>query len=173
MKKRIGLVLVLPFLFACHEVRIKNGEIPQEYMALAEHYVGEYQGKFDSRSGSLVVSLMHHKLIMEAKGFSQQDILNDDCHSKIGVLKRLYGKKINGKNQIQRAVFDFDPGACSDRVEGRELLMEVKEDHGSVTLSPSLLIETEWRSGCDPYQTEPCRDEAVPKFAFGRLVKSR
>ncbi|MCM2282620.1 MAG: hypothetical protein NDI61_12325, partial [Bdellovibrionaceae bacterium] len=164
--------LVLP---ACNEIDVIKGEIPAEHIEAAEPYMGEYQGRFDDRLGVLKLELRDRYVVLSFVDAQGGDLL-PGCGARIGDLKTVGVKEKSKKYSLRRAKFDFDPGSCANRIEGRILQLEFFSRYGRDMIDISILQETREETSCtiepgDPNRgippRETCRSDSRPIYING------
>ena len=143
-----AIFLILAFAISgCKQITISNGEIPVEYLDLAQKYVATYQGRFNSNQGSLKIEMKDKKLHASFTG-QINDITGDvTCESAIGDLKSL---QVNDAGTIlEAASFAFSPNHCVD-IQGRSLDLIFVPDGPSIQMAATLLKETKEVQVCEP-----------------------
>lgn len=130
-RKILFFPALLASLSGCETYSTPDGQIPDALVADALRYQGNYSGKThvtstDSNlhpgsyrpnlSGSFRLNGRTPEITVD------QDFAGAGCGSKIGALKSI---------QDNIAFFEFDPGACADRIHGRELLAYAQGSTGS------------------------------------------
>lgn len=175
MKMVSALLVATLALVGCRSVEISNGEVPNEYLSEAKKLEGTYTGTFNKVPGTLRVSFEGQKPVLTFNGQQGSDLLSSACQSEIGLLKR--ARIADG--QLKTVIFAFNPNRCTS-VEGRELVIDLKEKNGQVRMDLSLLKETSWErrcsfSGGNPANGIPpqeiCSTEQVSKFYNGRFTR--
>lgn len=177
MKKGKWLGILLALASCNQTLDIKNGEIPNEYLSYAKPYLGTYRGYFDNHSVTLTLSLKGNQLIMK----TDQDLISRECGSKIGLLTEIsYSDENDKASDVNGAKFAFNPGACSDSVQGRELKVSLdKNDQGSPALTLNLKSRTGFERSCTisgghpPYTPprEECHYNPVDHYLNGQFEK--
>jgi hypothetical protein len=124
----LGMTLGCLVAMGCKEVKISNGKIPDEQIhRFLKPYEGSFVGTVKTKSlttasegfqTKLLFSIdeRDHKVMVK----SESDLVADGCNSKIGNLKSIEFHGDGNSGDLYYAVFDFDPGACARKVQGRE-----------------------------------------------------
>ena len=124
MKTYLLLALASLSLAGCNYVSLKDGKIPQEYLAPARAYAGTYHGHFNGHRGRLVIAIANQTARVSFEDGRGNDLLGGQCRSRIG---RLEGVNISSdRKRVKAAHFAFSPGAC--RIEGRSLALHLQRD---------------------------------------------
>ena len=157
---------------ACKEIKIQNGQIPNEYMNEARQVVGTYQGTVGRQATTVTIELIGNYLIVSAT----PDILGGSCGSQIGDLLSVLVGGRSGSYYVERATLAFNPNNCL-MIEGRELNLGVRRQNGQVRLTSSVLERSEWRESCEPRCTPNgcttvCNRTLEQSFVRGDFVKT-
>ncbi|WP_413559786.1 hypothetical protein [Bdellovibrio sp. HCB209] len=143
--------LALAAVAGCKTVDIKDGKVPNAYLSKAKKYEGAYEGQFNGVPGQMILSFNGNKPVLSYRNNMGTDILNNNCASRFGDLKKVYitGKKSNP--QVDAVEFAFDSGRCSLMVQGRQMNVDFKEKNGVTKLKVSILREMRQRRDCRWY----------------------
>jgi|GEM_PF-6337276 len=141
-KFMLSLALVAAFgLSACKSVEVdSNGTIANEYISALNEFEGSFGGTLlitysgsEQRASQTVTK--NFKLNLNSIGNrpvlkSNTDILGAGCGSRIGKLLAL---EVGGAWDYI-AKFEFSPGACADRANGKYVLLYGKKNRALFTL---------------------------------------
>jgi hypothetical protein len=172
-------LVLLVFVFAgCKEtLDVVNGEIPAEYIPLAQPYMGTYNGKIDGLPAEITLALNGNKVVITGTA-----PISNHCEGVYGDLNSIVVEKKNEKINVTGANFTFDPNKCRHRAIGREVHLSFKNDK----LYFSYLLDRRQQWNCPPrnflavQQTPPvpqppqppvCRPEYVDYYVQGVLRK--
>lgn len=166
-------------LAGCKTVDIKDGKIPDGYISQAKKIEGVYQGQFNGVRGELVLTLEGNKPVITFRNSTGDDILSNNCHSFFGDLKKVYLKGSKGNYQLDGAQFEFNAGACSLMVRGREMEIDFKNTDKGMRMNLSLLKEMQMRQVCTwspgaPPNIPPqqvCQWEQNPQYLYGNFTR--
>lgn len=179
MGKNIGyyqclLVLGLS-LVGCKEIQIKDGQIPTQYKAAAQKYMGSYSGKFEGIPGKINLTLegniVHINYTSEG---GNNDILGAQCESNFGNLETIYISGTEEKPTLDQANFKFNPNRCGNEIKGRTLYLYFKNKSGVIYMDASIVKRQEWEHRCDGSSPPPagCREHPVNVFIRGSFQKT-
>jgi hypothetical protein len=164
-------------LCGCKEIQVENGEVPSQYQAAAQKYLGVYQGQMDGVPGTMTISLQGNKAAIQYSNKLGTDILNPKCASLIGDLKSVrVSEDGKGGYNLDSAVFSFDANRCASQVEGRELVMNFKSAGSVMKLSASILRSSEWQTDCRPEGFPPamsCSRQPVYYYVSGKFTRQQ
>jgi hypothetical protein len=167
---RIFLILITLSLTACWEEKeIRDGALSDDAMLVVRPFLGNYAITFGDRTTEATLTLNGNKLLLLPNG----DLLRDECLSVVGSLKRFAVEAVEGKPEIRRIAFQFDPGKCSDSVVGKELELELEPNQ---TIRAAILQRIELADRCDYWHppsglpTDPAsmREKKPPSFGCHR-----
>lgn len=151
--RKLTLAFCLGFIAlvfsGCDEVDIQDGRIPAQYLDQVRALTGNYiissgTGFGSAPAHSLSVSLAGDRLVLTAR----PDLLNPNCHSTIGLLRKARIDEENGQYTVEGGSFYFNPGNCVS-VEGKKLDVDLRVRNGSIQLHTSVLEGTDWREECN------------------------
>lgn len=167
-------------IVGCKSVDIKDGKIPDNYLAQAKKIEGVYSGKFNGINGELVVRIEGNKPILTYRSSQgSNDILNNNCHSSFGNLTKVYVKGNSDNYSISAVNFNFNPGNCSLNIAAREVTIDLKETDRGMKLNMTMLKEVQsrqeckWDSGVPPHvpPQQICRWEQTPYYLYGTFSR--
>lgn len=163
----------------CKTVTIKDGRVPDAYLAKAKALEGVYSGRFNGIPGELVISFEGNKPVISHRNANGSDILNNDCGSSFGNLEKVYltGKKDNV--QVSGVDFDFNPGRCGLFVQGRDMSINFKQKNGTTKLELTILKEIRQHQVCTWYPGNPpqqppyqqCNWQSEPVYLYGTFSR--
>ena len=172
--------LTLLALSACKEVKVENGEVPDQYRDMAKAYMGTYKGKMDGDAGAVTLALNGRKVVMTYKDARGTDILDPMCSSVIGQLKSVKVAKDGKVYKLEAATFAFEPGHCWGDVDGREVVLNFKKKEPQIQVGASILLRQEWQERCriepgNPRAGQPprevCDNVPIVSYSSGKFVK--
>ncbi len=178
--KRLAILFALFATAGCQDVvELKDGAIPDAYVADATQFVGTYQGDFEGHKGQLNVSLdsQNHLLVSFADG-GKNDLLGGNCAAVVGQLKSVGVSENKGTTTLGSATFAFNPNLCTNDVLGNELEVHVVKDSGKIDLVLSLFYYYELHGNCHHEPPPPAGsgrevcDSPYQVFLHGRFSKS-
>lgn len=166
-------------LVGCKNVEITDGRVPSQYLAKAKAYEGVYSGSFDGRSGQLILQFDGDRPVLSFENGIDNDLLATKCESQIGQLSNVY---LTGRRntKVKSVSFNFNPNNCRFSVNGRALVLELKESDGKTTLFASIHQYDRQQQECtvtggDPARGVPprheCRTTYHPIYLTGKFVK--
>lgn len=164
----------------CKTVDIKDGKIPSGYLSQAKKIEGVYTGKFNGVAGELVIAIEGDKPVVTYRNAQGgDDILNNNCHSFFGDLKKVYLKGSSSNPQVSGVEFAFNAGACSLMISGREAEIDIKQDGNSVKLNVSILQRIDqrqvctWNPGAPPNvpPSQVCNWQQNPVYVYGTFSR--
>ncbi len=167
----------LTFLNACKEIKIENGEIPDQYLAQAQQLVGDYAGEFARRKGVLQLRLDENVAKAHFSSSLGDDLLGEECNSRIGFLKRVTVSGDGDEAKLKNATFAFDPNHCKDEVWGEELSLDFKKESDKIKIYASVFHYATWELDCyytyDPIQgtRQVCSEDYVHHYLRGKFVR--
>ncbi|MCB0365794.1 MAG: hypothetical protein KDD68_10410 [Bdellovibrionales bacterium] len=169
-------VAAVSFLVGCKTVKIENGEIPQEYLGVAQQFVGDYQGKFNGFAGTLHMELQGNKMVLSYSNSFGDDIVDPRCESDIGNLVEIEASGSEEKPEIDGAVFEFFPNLCNTRIDGDYLYLSIDKKDGEMRIGVRLLERydrwTECRTEWDGRSHRRiCEDKVEPRYIWGRFTR--
>ncbi len=166
-------------LMGCgRDIKIENGEVPEEYLSVVESYLGSYSGDFNHFPGQIELSLDGRQLVAQFQDLEgqPQDLLDPRCGSEIGLLKSVRIREVDGEPTLRWATFGFSPGDCQRQVAGRVLDVEVEHRRGNLRFYLSLLQRWENVQRCewerDSHHYPPvyrCRTYREGRYLTGRF----
>jgi hypothetical protein len=176
-------------LSACKTIKVDKGEVPDEYRAMAQAYMGTYAGSFNGGSGTLTLALVGRKVVLSYKDASgtSSDILDARCDSRFGNLETVTVSKdkaasTGGKTayKLDSATIAFDPNRCWGSVDGREIALDFSKKNGHTRLDASMIYRQEYerqcridpgnpRAGVPPH--EYCDEVPVTRYLTGRFQR--
>lgn len=175
-------------LSACKTIKVENGEVPDEYRAMAQAYMGTYTGSFDGERGALTIALSGRKVVLSYRDASgSTDILDARCSSRFGDLETVNVSKdksasSGGKTvyKLDGASFAFDPNRCWGSVDGRQVALDFSKKNGRTRVDVSILYRQDFerrcridpgnpRAGVPPH--EYCDNVPVTQYLTGRFQK--
>lgn len=178
MTKRIGAALFVAtfILTGCKEVKIENGQIPDQYLQQTAQYMGTYSGSFGGVDSTLTLSLegnVVHVSYKDAQGGT--DILDPKCESSFGLLETITVSGSEEAPNLDAAVFAFNPNKCLDKVLGKAMFLEFKKKKDKpVKMGVGILQRYDWERVCSsgsPFPTN-CTMRQVQVFIRGAYVKT-
>ena len=173
-------------LSACKTINVKDGEVPDDYRAMAQAYMGSYAGSMNGVAGTITLALNGRKVVLSFKDSrGSTDILDARCSSRIGDVQTVSVSKVKALDgavsyKLDSASFAFDPNRCWGSVDGRELVLDFKNKSGHTRVDVSLLMRQEFRRDCrigggNPSQGLPpgqyCQDIPMSTYANGRFQR--
>jgi hypothetical protein len=188
MTRSLRLITPLALLFAlsaCKEIKVKDGEVPDEYRAMAQAYMGTYSGVMEGSRATVTLALQGRKVVLTYKDANGTDILDPRCDSKIGNLQSVGVSKVRNLTgqapaayKLDSATFAFDANRCWGSVEGREVVLDFSKKAAHIRVDASILLREEWqrdcrinpgfpRGGLPP--SEICNQQPIATFATGRF----
>ena len=172
------MVAGILLLSGCKTIEIENGEIPSEYLTVAQQFVGDYEGRFNGFAGTMSLALQGNKMILSYANEFGDDILDPRCETEIGDLKEIEASGSEEKPEIDGAVFEFFPNLCNTRVEGAYLYLAINKKDDQIKIGVRLLERYErWRECRTEYDRrgrrhEVCEDKWEPRFISGRFTRN-
>ncbi len=168
---KLSLMMGLISLAACDEVEFRNGRVPAEYVAQAQASAGTFKGKFLGQEGELTLSLQDDVALLTYNSDKGNDLLGNECQSRIGHLKKA---RIKDNKRITHLYFSFNAGKCD--IPGRELDLEFSKDYKRITLYledyDSITQECEWVQRNPPAPPiYECRNFARKRYFTGSFVR--
>jgi hypothetical protein len=171
-----GVLAVVSFagLVACEDIKIKNGEIPENHVGVVNELMGTYRGSFDGVPATIEIRMNGNKPEVRYRSQLGTDVLHPSCQSKIGDLSQIRVGTKDGQPVLYDAHFSFDAGQCWSSVRGRFLTLSFYKRKGRQHVDMSVLKEVRWEQRCSHYPTPrfpsaDCRTEQVPVYIFGRF----
>jgi hypothetical protein len=166
-------------MMGCKTIDIKDGRIPSQYLSQAKKLAGVYKGEFNGVAGELEIAFYGNKPVLTYRNNRGDDLLNNNCHSVFGNLRKVTVRNENKKPEVRNAEFDFNAGACSLIVVGREISLSFKDTDKGLRVNLTLLKELRQREVCswnpgNPPNVPPsqnCHWEQDPTYLYGRFVK--
>lgn len=169
---------------ACKEIKVENGEVPDQYRDAAKAYTGVYKGKMDGDAGQVTVALSGRKVVVTYKDAEGTDILEPACKSQIGLLTKVKASKDGKTYKLDQATFAFEPNNCWPSVDGRELTLDFKKKESKgvtqIQMSASILLRQEWQQNCHIEPGNPragvpprevCDQVPVTTWSTGKFTK--
>jgi hypothetical protein len=162
-------------LVACEEIKIKDGEIPENYVGTVGELVGVYHGRFEGYPASVELRMNGNKPQVIYRDQFGSDILHPSCGSQIGDLKLINVGTKNNEPFLKNAYFSFDAGECWTRVRGRTLTVSFFKRQDRQHLDLHILKDVRWEQRCVPVHLPPhgagtdCRMEQVQHYISGRF----
>lgn len=183
-----NIAFLFAFLFAlsaslvgCREIKVDDGTVPEAYLPTALRYMGSYQGKMGDQTGVLVLFLHQNQVIAEFHGVRGDDLIDPRCGSQIGSLKAVKVDETKpGFYKLQVAKFAFNPQNCWPSVDGRELVLNFKEDSSGIRVSASILLQQRFEEQCRIESGNPaagvpprqvCSQQPVLEYHKGRFER--
>ena len=172
--------LMIFALSACKEVKVENGEVPDQYREMAKAYMGTYAGKMNGNAGAVTLALNGRKVVMTYKDPQGSDILDPMCKSAIGRLKSVKVSKDGKVYKLDSATFAFEPGNCWADVDGREVALSFKTKAPQIQMSASIILRQEWQEQCRIEPGNPrgglpprevCDNVPVVSYSSGKFAK--
>jgi hypothetical protein len=179
VKKWSLVTLAGAVLGGCNEVKIENGEIPQEAISSATPYLGEYPGSFDGRAGTLELKLDGRKALLNFRSTTGGELL-PGCHAMIGNLEAISVRTKDSHYILKNAKFAFDPNLCWSNIKGRQLIVEFSERRGRQSVGLYLHKESQierkcrWDPGMPDGRTPPrhtCQNVEVRTYLEGQFTR--
>lgn len=178
--KVLAVSFVAVAMTACKEVKVENGEVPDEYRALAAQYMGTYSGSMDRVPGAITFAFVGRKVVATYQNNSGNDILNPRCESRIGNLLgvTVEGGGSKGDVRLTAAKFAFDPNYCWPSVKGRELVVSFRNVNGALRANASILIDETFERRCRIIPGNPsaripprevCDMQPISQYSSGRF----
>jgi len=173
-------------LSGCKTIQVKNGEVPDEYRAMAQAYMGTYAGSMNGFDGALTLALSGRKVVLSYRDADgSTDILDARCASRIGNLQTVEVSKVKSLDgsvsyKLDSAVFAFDPNRCWGSVDGREIVLDFTKKSAHVRVDASILARQDYRRECridpgNPRQGIPphefCNDVPYYSYMTGQFQK--
>jgi len=175
-------------LFACgmlsaceSEVEITDGEIPSQYLNVAQKHTGTYAGKFNGVPGELTLSLQGRRAVLSYKNQFGSDLIDPSCQSMIGDLLKVGVEGQDSSNfELKSARFAFSANRCFPSVEGKEVVLSFSEKGGQRRIDVSLVRRSQWEQNCrwdggDPARGVPpreyCERQLRTDYYSGRFAK--
>jgi hypothetical protein len=163
----------------CKTVKIKNGEVPNQYLSQAKKLVGTYKGDFEGVPGNLIVSVNGNKPVLTYTNKRGEDILNNNCHSEFGNLLEVTIKNENKNPTVSSTLFDFDAGGCSLMVRGRDASVDFKQTDKGMRINISILKDVyqhqvcSWVPGNPPHipPSQSCHWEQNAVYLYGTFYR--
>ena len=163
----------------CKTVDIKDGRVPDAYLAKAKALEGVYSGHFNGVPGELVITFEGNKPVIKYRNNGGSDILNNNCASSFGNLEQVY---LNGKKtdpQVTGVNFAFNPGRCGLFVQGRDMSISFKQKDGGTKLNLTLLKQIQqqqvctWTPGNPPHYPpqQQCTWQSQPIYIYGTFSR--
>ncbi|MGZ3798190.1 MAG: hypothetical protein ACXVB1_17590 [Pseudobdellovibrionaceae bacterium] len=166
----VGLGVGLVFFFSlvgCKEVDIKDGHVPQEYLPQIKQLEGKYKGNFDGKASSMEISFEGDRPFLKYTDSQGHELLEQECHSKVNLLKMVILGEKNDVYVVDQASFEFDPGDCD--LEGRTLELIFS---GSNQFTAKTQDYSEHRVHCTPGRRgTPCNGEEKPHYLTGKFSR--
>lgn len=128
-----GFLAALLFLTGCKEVIIRDGRVPQQYLTEAKQLAGIYVGDFDGKKARIEIVFDQDRPRIIYKDSVGTDVIHPNCHSSIFALSKVIVSKHQGRYQLDKAIFGFHPGTCT-QIVGRTLVLKFS-GHSKFTLS--------------------------------------
>jgi hypothetical protein len=167
----MSVALATLALMGCKEVTIKDGRIPKEYLTQAKQLEGRYYGEMDGNEAVIDITFDGDRPILKYSDRHGNDILGNNCNSRVDHLKKVILYKKSGKYVVDQAIFGFHPGHCR-QVQGRTLELNFS---GTRKFVASIYDYSDYRHRCDmgppPNYGNQCRMEEVPHFINGRFSR--
>jgi len=172
------LLAALLTLTACEDtVKTPDGKIPNEFLAIANEYMGQFSGDIRNTENTLVLSLNNNLVTLSA----QKDIIASECESKIGKLESFSYEEKNGAIEIVSAKFSFDPNRCMPSFIGNNIYLFFKskndfkisilEDYDQELTCQNSITKNATNSAPPPYSPPNCRWESVPRYLNGKFSR--
>ena len=170
------LLVTLGFTFsACKSVKIENGEVPEQYLAMAKKLEGIYAGKISGVEGQLVIRFEGNKPKLEFINSAGADIFGnlESCGARIGNLTEVALKGNKDNPHVDAAIFKLFKGKCNRRSLGTELSLTFKHDHREIRASYLVDYRQErrcnWDPGVPPHvpPRQNCYYESIPVYHTG------
>ena len=188
MKAKLGFIAPLAMFFAlsaCKEIKVTNGEVPDEYRAMAQSYIGTYKGLMDGRPATLTLALNNRKVVLSYKDANGRDLLDPRCKSKIGNLESVSVSKVRASAdsepiayKLDSAKFAFDANRCWGTVEGREVVLNFTKKQTRIRVDAVILVREDLQRNCRIESGNPrgglppseiCDQQPVATYASGRF----
>ena len=176
-------------LSACKTIKVEKGEVPDEYRAMAQAYMGTYSGSFNGENGSLTLALSGRKVVLSYKSETgaPSDIIDARCDSKFGDLQDVTVSKDKSASSSTKTVYKldsatvaFDPNRCWGSVDGREITLDFSQKKGRTRVDASIIFRQDFERQCriDPGNPraglpprEYCDNVPVTRYLTGRFQK--
>jgi hypothetical protein len=180
---KLAQLLVASFallsLAGCKTVKIKDGEVPSQYLSQAKKLAGTYKGQFEGVPGNLIVDFNGNKPTLTYANKRGEDILNNNCHSEFGNMLDVTIKSENKNPTVSSATFNFDAGGCSLMVRGREASLSFKQTDKGMRINISILRDVyqrevcSWTPGNPPHvpPSQACHWEQNPVYLYGTFYR--
>ncbi|MEY4615225.1 MAG: hypothetical protein RJB66_185 [Pseudomonadota bacterium] len=119
----ISLAITASMLVSCKEVKTQDGRIPEAYLAKAKTLSGTYYGEFDGKKARVEIVFDQDRPRLVYKDSLGTDVIHPRCSSTILELYSIDLSKHRGTYQLDRAIFRFHPGTCT-QIPGRILILD-------------------------------------------------
>jgi hypothetical protein len=173
---------VIGILSGCEsEVEITDGEIPAQYLKVAQSHTGTYVGKFNGVPGELTLSLQGRRAVLSYKNQFGSDLVDPSCQSIIGDLLKVGVEGQDASNfELKSARFAFSANRCFPSVEGKEVVLSFSEKSGQRRIDVSLVRRSQLEQNCrwdggDPSRGIPpreyCERQLRTDYYSGRFGK--
>lgn len=178
--KKLFLAVLMIGLSGCRNVDFENGEVPQQYLHLAKKLAGTYTGTFNGVRTSLIVDFDGNRPFIEVRNATGNDLIGSRCGSIIGDIKSASVSGTEEDPKIKSVSFHFAPNNCIS-IRGTEVVFDIKEKNGGISLQASILASREFRRECrwevsppPPYGGGPrevCEVREDARYLYGRFSK--
>jgi hypothetical protein len=163
-------------LVACEEIKIKNGEVPENYIGVVNELVGVYHGRLQGFPATIEIRLRGNKPVLIYRDQSGTDVIHPSCRSQIGDLSTIKVGTKDGAPVLYDAWFNFDAGDCWSQVRGRSIGLSFFKRRDRQHIDIRLLKDVRWEQRCtqtgDPrWPTTSCQSEQVPVYMMGRFSR--
>lgn len=171
MKRVLVLFLAVFALSAFKSIDIKDGQVPDQYLASAKKLEGVYAGTFERWSGELTIVLEGNKPVLQYKDSRGASLLPASCAATIG---NMQWAQASNDGQIVAAGFKFNPANCSNDVRGREIALSI---NNSKSIKLSIFEGYTWERQCRPDAPPPwgpgtvCETIRKETFLNGRFSR--
>lgn len=172
-------LLSLSFVACDKTIETPNGEIPSEYAAQVQQYMGSFHGQLEMQENDLSFSMDGNKVVLS----SRKDLLQPICQSKIGAMKNFSYAEDKGAIQVTSAEFDFNANLCSTNFYANSMTIYFVDKN---VFEVSMLEKYDRRQVCDgggvitnpppapPTPIPPsCRTEYSPVYWHGKFLRTR
>lgn len=172
MRKILCLVGLLT-LVSCERIEFKNGQIPDQYLPLAQSLEGHYAGSFEGIPYQLNLEIQDHRahMTLDPRG-------NKDCHFEIGdITSADASKDQNDQPQIDHAVFQLKHQTCFFLV-GEEVELSFSREKDGLRVVMSILRSMDNRDECrivggtpenPPHQV--CEPKVTTDYVIGDFTR--
>jgi hypothetical protein len=145
----VALLGAILGLSGCEDIKVKNGEVPDQYIEAVGEYTGIYHGFMDGFPGLLEIRYVGNRPEVIYRDLRGTDLVRPGCQSVIGKLETLrLGKKNDEETRLHEAGFEFDPGLCWTEISGRQLKLAFSKSGNWNYVDVTLVKAERWEQRC-------------------------